>query len=420
MIQRMLLSPRPVRAGRWLPIFIILAIVAPSPALTAGSVLGFAAPGALAGIGVLATRRSRFIKSSSARAQQSRLQLPVLAGVLLVISSLADGEADSLQRAIGRSVAVFAFYSLAMLYTKSPDDRRQILRAVGAGALVSALIVIAASIRSRGFFGAEILPSRDFILPLGLPKTTGVPRSFGELGLILAGGLAAYQYLSTRRARTLGALVILAAFMVGQSRNMLVVLAAVLACLVIRRRVRRLAGLGGLIALVALLSPAVISVLIDQGAVAEQLVGEGIFERNVEARLNLATEVGAAIDQGWIFGRPFGATRAEWRTIASFAPHNHFVSLFVFDGYVGVLYIVAMYVSPVLRLGRRPNALNAPEFIWMAGAIVALSFYEGAFSASLVVALALIHSKTFSIGLDDNSANDTQRLRTPLEASTLR
>ena len=112
--------------------------------------------------------------------------------------------------------------------------------------------------------------------------------------------------------------------------------------------------------------------------------------------MNLLEEVQIVADRGWLFERFFGATRDEWRTIASFAPHNHFISLLVFDGYIGLLYIFSVYVSPILRVGRRADALRQPEFIFIAGGVVALSFYEGAFSASLAVALALIHGKSLA------------------------
>ena len=161
-----------------------------------------------------------------------------------------------------------------------------------------------------------------------------------------------------------------------------------------------LSGLGGLIGLAALLSPAVVSLLISQGEVADQFVGEGIFEQNVNARLNLLEEVEVIAERGWLFGRVFGATRAEWNTVASFAPHNHFISLLVFDGYAGLLYIFSLYLNPILKLGNRAKALASPEFIWAAGAVVALSFYEGAFSASLAIALGLLHAARLISGVE--------------------
>ena len=236
---------------------------------------------------------------------------------------------------------------------------------------------------------------------------------------MLAGGMAAYQYLSTRFARLFALSALLAAFLIGQSRNMLLVLATISLCILLGKRIRRLSGIGGLIGLAALLSPVVISLLISQGEVADRFVGEGIFERNVEARLSLLDEVEVVADRGWLFGRFFGATRAEWRTINSSAPHNHFVSLIVFDGYVGLLYIFSIYVNPILRLGRRPNALQSPEFIWAAAAVVALSFYEGAFSASLAIALAVLHAQRL---ISSSASIENEKLakqnRTPHPVST--
>lgn len=391
-----------VRTGRLLPFAISLALVAPSPALTSGFV-GIVSPASLVVVAVLSSRRGKFLNSPDAGAQQRRLLLPVFASLLLAVSSLADGEADSVERFIARMVAVGAFYSLAMLYFKSTErDKSNILRAVAIGAGTSAILVVAASLRSRGFFGAEILPSRDFILPFGLPKTTGVPRSFGELGLILAGGLATRRTIKRRATRFAYTGLIVSAFLIGQSRNMLVVLAAVVFCLAVRRRVTTLSGAAAVLGLLAMLSPIVASVLVSQSAVREQFVGEGIFERNVDARLSLLDEVSVATERGWITTRAFGANRAEWRSIAGAAPHNHFVSLIVFDGYPGALFIGSIYLFPVLRFGKRANALEQPEFVWIVGSMVALSFYEGAFSASLVVALALFHASNQPAALPDS------------------
>lgn len=414
MIAKFLLSGDPVRSGRWLPLFVVAALVAPSPALTDGAA-ALAAPGALAAVGYTAGVRGRRIRTAQARSYQRRLQLPVVAGLLLIISSLADPGGDNIQRAIARAVTIFAIYNLALLYAKSPDDRTKILRSVLTGALITASIVIFASVTSTRFLGTELLPNRDFIFPVGLPKTTGLPRSFGELGLILAAGLATYHLARTRLTRLLALGVIASAFLVGQSRNMLLVLAAVGACLLLKNRVKNLSGIGGILGLVALFSPVVISLLISQGEVADQFVGEGIFARNVDARLNLLEEVEVVADRGWLFGRFFGATRAEWGTIASFAPHNHFISLLVFDGYVGLLYFFSVYISPILRVGRRADALRQPEFLFIAGGVVALSFYEGAFSASLAVALALIHGKSLA-GPDKETSVDKPEPR-KLEAA---
>lgn len=377
--------------GRFLPFFVTLTLVAPSPALAAG-VVGLLAPGALVAITALSLRRNRSLVRVGASLQQ-RLQIPVLATLLLAVSSWADPQPDNIQRSIARLITAAAFYSLALAYSKSSDDDRRRLRlAVLNGAVIAASLALIAAIRSRGFFGADILPTRDFILPVNLPKTTGVPRSFGEQGLILAGGLAMRSSVEKSSYRQLATLIVIAGFLVGQSRNMLVVLASVLFVLLIRRFVGSLSGLAGLIGILALLSPIVASALVSQSVVREQFVGEGIFERNVDARLSLLDEVSELTERHPLALRPFGSDRSEWGEIADAAPHNHFVSLIVFDGYAGVFFVTVMYLMPILRSGGRERALHDPEFAWMVGAMVALSFYEGAFSASLVVALAFLHS----------------------------
>lgn len=408
-MNRWLLPAGQTRVGSNISVLIAVILIAPSPALTVGSPVRFAAPAALAALALQAMRRSSRIRSAIGAKSQRSLHLPAVCGALLVVASIAEPTPDKFERAAGRGVSLLAFYFLALLYAKSPSDRPRIRSAVVVGAVAGATIALVSSALSLQPFGSDLLPHRSFILPIDLPKTTGMPRSFGEAGLIFAGGLAMVQAWPKGASRLVATSILLAGFAVGQSRNMLLVLAAFWAIRIVAPRIRRVSRLGTVLGLAALMSPILVSALVSQSNIREQFVGEGIFERNVESRLSLAHEVGVVADRGWLFSRPFGATRLEWLEITSAAPHNHFVSLLVMDGYVGVLVILSFFVMPILRIGRGRGVAHSYEFQWFAAAVVALSFYEGAFSATLTVALALFHGTVMG----------TEQEQTPTQMETL-
>lgn len=354
------------------------------------------APAALFLTGLQAMRRSARIAARNGAIAQKSLNPLLIVGALYVLAALAEPGGDNFERAAGRSVALFALYFVALLYGKSPEDRARIRSAVVVGATIGAAIAIASALFSLQPFGSPLLPNRSFVLPVNLPKTTGLPRSFGEAGVIYAGGLVLSRSWSRGFSRIVTTTTLLGGFAIGQSRNMLVVLATAVALAIIAPRIRRIGRLASAIGLVALFSPVVASALVNQSLVREQFVGDGIFETNVESRLSLADELSQLASRGDLFKGPFGATRENWFEFATAAPHNHFVSLIALDGLVGVLFIIFAFLIPIVRSGRSSQLIRGPEFRWFVSTVVALSFYEAAFSASATVSLALVHGITLA------------------------
>jgi len=374
---------------------IVCAMVAPSPALASG-VASLLSPAALAVAGAAAWLQSRSVAKRSGDLQQ--LLTPyVMGGLALCASSLFDGGATSGQRAIARLVTVFAVVTISRFLVVFPHVRPAMRRAIVYGAAVSAAIAIVSSVGRLTPLGSELLPNRDFILPLGLPKTTGLPRSFGEAGLIYAGGLVFTRELKRVPVRFLSRTVIFGGFAVGQSRNMIAVLVAALLLMRLAKLVRvswapRLAGLA------ALLSPIFVSVVVTSSSVADGLVGQGVFARNVGARLSLLRQVSLFRESQSL--DLLGTDYATWGIVNGASPHNHFVSLVVIDGVIGVFFIIVAYVRAMYYAGRGTEAWT-PEFVWLVSCIVALSFYEGAYSASVALAtgfywaaIALRHDAT--------------------------
>ena len=383
------------RAGRYIPMIIATALVAPSPALVGGSPLGLLSPLALIVLAFQSQRRfARLGRVFSGRTDGLSLHLVgvVIAGILVAFSSLFEPIPDNISRFIAKMILLVAVFFFALLYSReSEESRAAIGRGIVLGAAAAAAIAIFASVTSTSFFGEPLRPNREFVLPLPLPKTTGLPHSFGEVGVIFGLGIAFLPTVNRRSYRIFSFLVLFGGFMVGQSRNMLTVLAAILVVSFLGRRVTKLRAAAALVGLVALASPIVISATLAQTPfLAESLVGEGVFATNVEARLSLVDQVEDLNATYPVLNRFFGADRPQWVLVNEFSPHNHFVSLGVLDGYAGIAVIFTWFLLPALKAARLNGGLSSPEFQGFVAAVVGLSFYEGSFSAAVAIAIALL------------------------------
>jgi len=372
-----------VGAVRILQALVVLALMAPSPALAPG-VFALLSPASLAGLGVVGLTLSNQRRSVVGARTQALLVPVVLAGIGLCASSFLDGSGSDMQRMVGRGVAVFALYGVAMVIAKFPDVEAALRRAVVFGAVTAASIAVLASLFRLRPLGAELLPNRDFVLPIDLKKTTGVPRSFGEAGLIYAGGLVFLQSITKRSVRWAFAGVLVTGVFIGQSRNMLLVLAVVFALKLIAPYVR-FRRATTLIGLVGFISPLVVSLFLAQSDLASSLIGEGVFARNVSSRLTLLSKVETLFEvEGYSI---VGTTHTRWGNIFGAAPHNHFVSLVVMDGVFGYFFLCVVYLRAIFSAPR--VGLKHPTFQWLVAVIFALSFYEGVYSATATLALAL-------------------------------
>lgn len=231
-------------------------------------------------------------------------------------------------------------------------------------------------------------------------KTTGIPRSFGEQALILAVALAyllAYWHRMGKRRRVLltSACIIIVA--VGQSRNIYITAAAVIAMwyLAVRPRRYTLVGVGILsCGLATFLVQQAFPLLVDT-EIGRSIIGEGILQRNITARFSLVNEAMELVDKNeW--QALIGWSHQDWLTTIVNAQdatiHNFFFSSVVFLGLIGSGFTIwAFFVRPLprcIRLYRlRKGTASTPQtsFLLVAasGTLVSLNFYEGFFSLTL-------------------------------------
>lgn len=253
-------------------------------------------------------------------------------------------------------------------------------------------------------------------------RNPGVPRSFGELGIIAT---ASWAYLLTngRRihpvVRVITTGVVALAILISQSRNVWSAVALVTFGYLFLRNNFRVRVAQALAAL-ALLAPIAVDFalpLLAANSATEAIIGENTNRRNVDERMLAVDE---AIDL--LADDParslLGYGRAAWfdriEVVAGerLGIHNNYLAHLVFLGVVaGGISILVLYVIPMWRLAR--HLARSPShfmvFLSVSGAFVNLNFYEGWFSPTLAVVLGALWFMAYSPAV---TAHQTTQRRT--------
>lgn len=263
-----------------------------------------------------------------------------------------------------------------------------------------------------GITGAVILeapsPARTLGIELPVFKTAGVPRSYGEQGIILSLILAYLLGYWTRMGMVLklGLLVTCGFVLVmGQSRNMLLAsLVVVLTWFLVarRRRWRQLRLVLILCAVATFLVEQLLPLMTSTG-LGRALVGQGIFEVNVTTRFEVS-EGAVNLISSSPFAAVIGFDHADWSVgvpdYEGVGVHNHFLATLLFVGLIaGVVTLWALFIGPAAAVLRslEQNHLTEPQVLRrqvlmtaMAGVLVSLNFYEGFFSFALAIFVGLL------------------------------
>jgi hypothetical protein len=271
------------------------------------------------------------------------------------------------------------------------------------GYILLACVIIFVGVSGIGIFG-EVRPARTYGIKLPFFKTAGVPRSYGEFGVIAC---AAWSYFLvskrdlSRPCRWAVAIVIILSVIISQSRStyMGILLVSISYFALLRRATRLMIGI---CLLVSLLFPLIVSTgmsAFQENRLGKALMGEGLYEKNVHGRFAtfqkamnlLLNEPGRLV---------FGISHAEWTRVAAgledaaedadVGLHNHFLSNVVFLGPVGGAIALLIFFVPLVALIKyAPFDVvdNQLLFLSFCGMSVCLNFYEGFFS--IIVALEL-------------------------------
>ncbi len=385
------LVPRPTSGGA-------LAVVAP----VVGAVVAY-----LAVVEVLATGRrdGRLLPGALATTA-------ALATAAYAVRVLWLGETEEVQFVISRILLVVVMCSVAVLARGERDE--DLLQAFAYGVLVLGGLVALVGITGLHLLEAPS-PARTLGIRLPWFKTAGVPRSYGEQGVIVSLALA-YFLVYRRRLPPLlrvglpAACVVIVAM--GQSRNILLAAVTVIVAwfLVIRPGHWLLARVTLMACGVATLVVEQLLPLIADTSLGAALIGQGIFQRNVEARFGL---VGGAIHL--VRDQPLralvGWQHRDWRqfnlTDYDVGVHNHIASSLLFLGVIaGTATLVVVFVIPLHRLlvvlasAPAPGVRRRAQVLVTAatGVLVSLNFYEGFFSLTVGIFVGLMWAFLAGVG----------------------
>lgn len=305
---------------------------------------------------------------------------------------------------LSRVLLVVALVAFLRWLEVTTVDVRQVILVFLAGYLALSVLIVFTGVTGTSIFG-QIAPSRGWLG--SFVKTTGVPRSSGEVGIMACFAWAAFLvYGQSLRPsfRIATGLLIPWSLLVVQSRNV------VLAFLVVTLAwffSRHEATVSVLLVALAFVSPLVVEAAlptIQANELGSGLIGEDIYERNVYTRFEL-------FDSGFDFigedplQSVLGRSRGEWEDYLESqaalpkSVHNHFLASIINLGFIaGAISIVALFALPLFRLASKSRRLSADGravFLAALGAVVSLSFYEGFFSPTLMIIWALMWYEAF-------------------------
>lgn len=316
---------------------------------------------------------------------------------------LVGGEGSEIQFAISRILMIL--YAFAICFISARGGARRVIHYFAVATMILSILVIFV-----GVTGTSILekpyPARTLGVTFPWFKTTGVPRSFGEQGIVLSlclGYYLVYKHDMKKYLRLGLGVTCLAIFLMGQSRNMyLATLVVILTWhFVVKGRRWRVLRVVLLLSALATFVIEVIIPFLGSTALGAALIGEGIYERNVEARFSLMDGAMQLVQDSPLQAL-IGWQHADWQAAAvntEAGVHNHFMASLLYLGVIGgAASIWALFVAPlkivVVQLETHDLSSADRKFrLWIAtvsaGVLVSLNFYEGFFSLALGMFIGL-------------------------------
>ena len=285
----------------------------------------------------------------------------------------------------------------------------QVYAALFFGFLVLSVLVILKGLTGSDVFVPVAAP-RTYGIRMPFFKTTGIPRSFGEQGIMASAALA-YLLVYTHRfrmwQRLLAGSLIGLTVLIGQSRNMLLAVSLVAVAFLIHRRSFRVPIARVLLA-VAFLAPLAIDIAIpvlESTPVTNSILGESTFRENIDDRA-IVQEVGIDLLSADLARSINGYGREAWldhvERVAGLriSLHNNYLAQMIYLGLVGgTISMTVLYLTPAWRSTRhrvKDGRQRLLVHLSVLGAFVSLNFYEGWFSLTLMVEMAALWHLAFA------------------------
>ncbi|NIP95498.1 MAG: hypothetical protein GWO24_19460, partial [Akkermansiaceae bacterium] len=278
------------------------------------------------------------------------------------------------------------------------------------GMLVLSALIIFIGFTGLNLFG-DLRPPRTLGVQMPFHKTSGVLRSYGELGIMFS---IAWAYFLAYRGKYPVWLqcatvpVMLLAVVIAQSRNIYLAITFITAVHFVLPFLK-LRPVKIALIFVAILMPAIVDTALptlSKLAFGRALIGAERFEMNVHSRGEQREIANDLIAEDPVRATA-GMSHQEWLDnmgrVTGYDPvmlHNHFYSLMLFMGLAaGLVTIVGLYLVPGIVLAKRANGgnrLSRTVFVALLGGYSSLGFYEGWFSTAFLLLLSLIWILAFS------------------------
>lgn len=344
----------------------------------------------------------------------------VLGTVLMTVMSIylarvvVNGEWDELPHLGGRLLgSVLVVITLGWM-NKRNIPLKDVYRAIFNGSVGLSLIVIFVGVTGIAVFG-EIKHARTLGIAIPFHKSVGIPRSYGEFGVIMS---VAWAYMLIyggeykAKLRVFLGVVLFMAILISQSRSTWVGIIMVTAgyMLLKSRATKRIVAS---LLLVALVIPVAIEMVPKDLPVVKSLVGESTYKTNVSKRYD---QYRRAVDL--LTNKPsvllLGIKHSMWMEYSSGVEgeeeslHSHFFSILIFLGLIGGTINLLVYLLPMLNLisiNTYANRDISMLVISVLGVLTCLHFYEGFFSMiTSVVTASMWHSYRM---LSDGAGGET-------------
>ncbi len=335
------------------------------------------------------------------------LGFPMVAYVLRAL--VQGGLEDEILQLVSRLLFATGLVVMVEYFSSTKIPKDEFFKALFFGFLATSLLTIFCGITGIQILEEESIKPSRFI---GLHKSTGIYRSYGEFAIM---GCIAWAYMLTYKNRFLpsfwwtSAGIIIFAILISQSRNVYLVFILTTVFSVMFRRILLPGAVQVVMALGLIMIPVAVEVslpLISATSLGRHIIGTGsILEKNVSVRMD---QFGSAIEMmgkdptGAVVGFP----REKWGLHmeklhgVKVAPHNHFLSCVLFLGIAGgTVWILGLYLIPSYILSNslgNSNPIHQLVMICLLGTIVGLSFYEGFFSVVVMFTLSMAWSLAFS------------------------
>jgi hypothetical protein len=279
--------------------------------------------------------------------------LGVLLLVLEILSAIMHQSNKDVLYVLARGLWIIT--SFAVVLTVTPWIRQGRIDIIAQVLATGLAILLGAMFLESAFYPQWSVGRQLGVINLPFPRSTGVPNSDGKLGTFLVISLTFYLFvrpdvpLWQRLALQFGPWI---GLMFTQSRSTLLALVSVYTFFWIVKLFNNRSAVNMMIRWFGLLIGLVVVIVVG-GKIYSALLGEGIYQRNVDVRFDLVDYGIEQVQQAPIIGNGAGAIKAEEDGAGV---HNTPLAMSVKSGLISGITIFALITFPIwgiVRNGRR-------------------------------------------------------------------